>query len=143
MNALAATRSRRLARGLAYALGIAGVQCAGASSFDSAIATDDGRALIEAGDTTQYTILVTNSGPDAVSQATVHVSISGSVAQATWTCTTDAGTPCAAAQGAGAPVQLVDIPVGHSLIYRLDVTSKSSASGSLDVFGMFADGCDG
>jgi hypothetical protein len=70
-----------------------------------------------------------------VTQATVHVSVSGYVVQATWTCETDTGAPCAVASGIGPPVQLVDIPANHSLIYHLSVTTKSNASGSLTVFG--------
>jgi hypothetical protein len=138
MNALSYLSSRRLVahRVLSLSLGLATAPWAcAATNIESAISISDDRDVIGAGDTTVYEIIVSNAGPGVVHQATVHVSVSGYVAQATWTCETDTGAPCAVAEGIGAPVELIDIPVDHALIYHLGVTTKSNASSALTVFG--------
>ena len=137
MNALARSPSRHLAwpRVVFLGLGFAAMRLACAASIDLAIAIDDGKVMLERGDTSEYQVIVTNRGPDPVHQATVHVSVSGYAGQTLWTCETGTGAPCAVAQGVGPPVQLIDVPVDGLVIYHLSVTVGTGPADTLTVRG--------
>jgi uncharacterized repeat protein (TIGR01451 family) len=83
------------------------------------------------GTTTSYTVVVANAGPAAVVGATVTDALPTGATGATWTCAPAGGASCPAAGGTGAIAELVDLPVGASLTYTIDVAISPAATGTL------------
>jgi hypothetical protein len=101
-----------------------------APSADLAITNSDGAALYLPGSLRSYTIVVSNPlGPSNVTGATVENTLTGPVFSASWSCLA-AGTTCGAG-GPGNISDVVDLPVGSSITYTVNVTADNPAAGDL------------
>ena len=78
-----------------------------------------------------YTITASNSGPSAVTAATITDNLPASLVGATWTCTATGGGSCTAS-GAGSISDTVNLPVGAGVTYTVSGTVAASAIGSID-----------
>lgn len=103
---------------------------------DYAVATGSGADLgVATGGTTtadwnqpfNFTVTVTNGGPNDVVGAAVAVAMSANSGPVTWTCVASGGT-CTAA-GSGDIADTVDLTAGGSLVYTLDGTVPDQAPG--------------
>jgi uncharacterized repeat protein (TIGR01451 family) len=103
------------------------------ASSDLAVTNTDGVTLYTAGDPVTYTIVVTNAGPDDAVGATVTDAVVAlpQVASASWTCIGDLGATCASGSIAGDINDTVNVPVGGTLTYKLIVSTRPTAVGSL------------
>jgi uncharacterized repeat protein (TIGR01451 family) len=81
------------------------------SSADLSITKSDGKPSTHPGETNMYTIAASNSGPQAVSGATVADVLPSTLTSATWTCAASGGASCAAS-GSGNINTSVNLPVG-------------------------------
>ncbi len=97
---------------------------------DLAVGKDDGLGTAVPGQSTTYTITVTNAGPSDAAGASVTDSLPAAVSSATWTCTPSAGATCAAS-GSGGITDTVTLPPGGTLTYSLLAQLASSATGTL------------
>ena len=86
--------------------------------------------LFNPNDPVSYTIQVSNSGPEAVTNATVSDTISTKLDNAAWTCSASSGASCTAS-GTGNINDLVNLPVGGYVTYTLTADVSSSAAGNL------------
>lgn len=96
-------------------------ECAAVPPLPSVALTVDvhnGRKTLTAGGQATYLVHVVNAGPDAAVDATVNVPLPVGVASMGWTCIGTGGAACAAS-GNGAIAELVDIPVGDSLMFTI------------------------
>jgi uncharacterized repeat protein (TIGR01451 family) len=101
-------------------------------SADLQITKTDGVTTYTAGGNLMYTITVSNpSGPNNVVNATVTDNFPAQVASATWTCSGAAGGACAVNGSGNINDNTVDLPVGASVTYIVNVTTASSAAGIL------------
>jgi hypothetical protein len=99
---------------------------------DLGITNTDGGDLYEPGVLRSYTVTVSNPiGPDPVTGATVSDVFSGPVASITWSCSAS-GTTCPALSGNDAIDDLVNLPVGSSITYTVNVLTTSPASADLE-----------
>ncbi|RPI88874.1 MAG: hypothetical protein EHM40_21915 [Chloroflexi bacterium] len=99
-------------------------------SASLAITNSDGAALYLPGSLRSYTIVVSNPlGPSNVTGATVTNILSGPVFSTSWSCLA-AGTTCGAG-GPGNISDVVDLPVGSSITYTVNVTADNPAAGDL------------
>ncbi|HYG83255.1 MAG TPA: GEVED domain-containing protein [Verrucomicrobiae bacterium] len=99
---------------------------------DLAINKDDGSATYSAGANTTYEIVVTNNGPDAVSNAVIVDNLPSGITTANWTCgNATGGGVCDQASGTGAINTTADLPVGASVMYTLTLSVPSSYAGTL------------
>ena len=101
-----------------------------AVSADLAITKTDGVASLIPGGTTTYTIVASNSGPSAVTGATVADTLPGGISSATWTCAGSGGGTCSA-NGTGSINELVNLPVGGSVTFTLIANIAPGATGTL------------
>src|SRR5262245_36889607 len=71
-------------------------------------------ASVHVGETGSFTVLVTNSGPDAVGNAGVTVANAApsGMANVTWTCVGTGGAVCPSATGTGNVIVSAQMPVG-------------------------------
>jgi uncharacterized repeat protein (TIGR01451 family) len=99
-------------------------------SADLAITKDDGVTTYVSGGTLTYTIVVSNNGPDNVSNAAVTDNFPAQVASATWTCVGASGATCTAS-GSGNISDPVNLPAGSSLTYTVNVTISTGVTGDL------------
>ena len=76
-----------------------------------------------------YTLVVSNDGPSNVIGARVQDVVPSELTSATWTCTPSSGDVCASAAGTGHIDQLVTLPVGGRVAYRLSATVLAGATG--------------
>jgi uncharacterized repeat protein (TIGR01451 family) len=105
----------------------------GPPAADLGITLDDGRSTYTPGTSLSYTIEVTNTGPSAVTGATVTSAIEA-LAQVTgvsWTCLSASGASCTAGPLTGDINDTVNIPVSGSLTYSLTATVDPAATGDL------------
>jgi len=98
---------------------------------DLAITKTDGATTAIPGKTTTYTIVVTNNGPSAVSNALVTDTLPASIGSASWTCVASAGSNCDAANGAGNINATVDLAPGGTATFTLTATVAANATGTL------------
>ena len=105
---------------------------AGDSQFISnlGITKTDNRTVVGSGQTTTYTIIVTNAGPSTAIGARVQDPFPGTVSSATWTCAPSAGASCPAA-GTGSIDATVTIPSGGRVTFTATARIANGASGSL------------
>src|SRR5207342_2000918 len=73
---------------------------AGPIVADLGVTKSDGETEVLPGDDTEYTIVVTNHGPDAVTGATLTDKAPAGLTFGDWTCVATAGSSCAGS-GAG------------------------------------------
>ncbi len=101
---------------------------------DLQITKDDGVTTYIAGGSVTYTITVTNSGPNNVTNATVTdntltTAANPNIASATWTCS---GTGTCTASGSGnINDNTVDLLVGQSVTYTVNANISATATGNL------------
>ena len=101
-----------------------------AGGADLSITKSDGKLITHPSENNTYTIAASNSGPQAVSGATVADVLPSTLTGATWTCAASGGASCTAS-GSGSINDLVNLPVGGSVTYNLSATVSSSANGTL------------
>lgn len=89
---------------------------------DLSIAIDGDAPFVNGGDAVGYVVTVRNAGPQLATDAQVSVALSSNLVGATWTCAPSAGATCAAS-GSGGILDLVDLPMGASLVYTIVATS--------------------
>ncbi|MEP7337889.1 MAG: hypothetical protein ABI977_09095, partial [Acidobacteriota bacterium] len=102
---------------------------------DLAITKTNSATSVVPGKTTAYTIVVTNNGPSAVSNALVTDTLSASISSATWTCVASSGpaggSNCDAANGAGGINATVDLAPSGTATFTLTSTVAANATGTL------------
>lgn len=86
---------------------------------DLSITKDDGKTGLREGDTTIYTIVVSNNGPGNVTGARVRDPLAHGVLSQSWTCTASAGASCSAPSGSGAMDTLVNLNAGSKVTFLL------------------------
>jgi uncharacterized repeat protein (TIGR01451 family) len=98
---------------------------------DLSITKTDNVTSVNQGATVNYTIVVTNSGPNAVSGATVTDTMPTALTGMTWTCTATAGSSCGAASGSGNINTTVSLLVNGSATFTANTTLSATATGNL------------
>jgi uncharacterized repeat protein (TIGR01451 family) len=95
--------------------------------------TDDVTSVVP-GNSTTYTIVVSNTGPSAVTGASVSDPLPAGVTSVAWTATANSGggTVTGPANGTGALGTTVDLPVGATVTFTFTVQVSPSATGTLD-----------
>jgi hypothetical protein len=136
----------------------------GTPSADLSIVKSSATNLLSNG-LIQYTLLVSNAGPSAVTGAVVADTLPAVVTSAVWSCSGIAGGVCGTANGTGNINQLIDLPVGATVVYSIsgnvalplpasitntatvtaptgvtDPVSSNNTSTVVDVILIFADG---
>ncbi len=96
---------------------------------DLSLTKTDGLGAAIPGQSTTYTITVSNAGPSTAVNATVADTFSVDLTGITWTCTSAGGASCTAA-GSGDIADTVTLPPGSSLTYVIDATIDAGASSS-------------
>jgi uncharacterized repeat protein (TIGR01451 family) len=99
----------------------------------TSITVDDGKTSVVPGDSTTYTIVVSNSGPSDVTGAAVSDPLPAGVTAANWTFTgsTGGGSVSGPASGSGALATTVDLPVNATVTFTFTTEINPSATGSL------------
>jgi uncharacterized repeat protein (TIGR01451 family) len=94
---------------------------------DLSITKTDGRTTINPGESTTYTITVTNNGPDPVINANVVDNFPPALTGVSWTCTPSGGATCPPS-GSGNINVLVNLPVGGSVVFTATATVTMSTT---------------
>lgn len=101
-------------------------------SADLQITKTDGIAHYFAGSSRTYTIVVSNLlGPSSVNGATVTDVFPAQISNATWTCAGTGGATCTAIGSGNINDLAVNLPVGSSVTYTVNVTIDAAASGDM------------
>ncbi len=103
----------------------------GGPSADLSITKDDGQLNYTPGNPLTYTIVVSNNGPDPVTNATVTDNFPAALTSPTWTCAPSAGSTCTAGPVAGNIADTVNVLVGGTLTYTVNTVVSASATGNL------------
>ncbi len=82
------------------------------------------------GQTLTYTVTVSNSGPDAVTGATVSDVLPAALSTFTWTCHGTGGGTCAAS-GSGNIADTVNVPNGGTVVYSITGTVPHGTTGAI------------
>jgi hypothetical protein len=90
----------------------------GTPSADLSIVKSSATNLLPSG-LIQYTLVVSNAGPSAVTGAIVADTLPAVVTSAVWSCSGIAGGVCGTANGTGNINRLVDLPVGATVVYSI------------------------
>lgn len=85
---------------------------------------------VTAGLSTTYRIVVSNSGPSDAPNTVVSDLLPPDISSASWSCTASGGATCTPA-GSGSINELVDLPVGSTVVFDLVATVDPCASGNL------------
>ena len=101
------------------------------TSADLSISVSNGQAESVSGSQVSYTIVVTNSGPDAITGATVQDTFPGDLSDVTYTSVTTGTVSGNTASGSGNISDTVDMSNGATITYTAIGTIASSATGSL------------
>lgn len=99
-------------------------------SADLSLTKTDGVDSVEAGDPLTYTIIVSNPGANAVTDALVTDTLPAGFESAAWTCAAGAGSVCTAS-GTGNIGDVVTLDAGASLTYTVTGTVNASLTGTL------------
>ena len=99
------------------------------SGADLSITKTDGLDTVRPNDTLTYTIVASNSGPEAVTGATVTDTFPSALTNVSWTCSASSGASCAPS-GTGNINDTVNIPVGGSVTYTVSAKVDLGARGS-------------
>ncbi len=99
-------------------------------TVDLAISKDDGLTSAVPGTSLRYVLTVTNGGPSDAVDARVTDTLPEALSNAVWTCLPSPGASCSLS-GSGDLDDLVRVPVGGQLLYRLDATVDGEARGEL------------
>ena len=98
---------------------------------DLAVTLTDGVSAVVPGLPLTYTIQVSNAGPYAATGAAVVDSFPSSLSGITWTCSTSAGSSCAAANGTGNIDQTVSLLAGGTATFVATATLNPATIGAL------------
>ena len=99
---------------------------------DLSITKDDGATTYIQGGNVTYSIVVTNNGPSAVTDAVISDPLPAGITTASWTCgIATGGAVCDLASGTGAINTTADLPVGASVTYALTMTVPVEFTGDL------------
>src|SRR5581483_2066324 len=100
---------------------------------DLAITKSDSATSVVPGGSTTYTIVVSNTGPSAVTGASISDPLPAGVTSATWAFAsqTGGGSVTGPNGGSGALATTVDLPVGASVTFTFTVHVSPSATGNL------------
>jgi uncharacterized repeat protein (TIGR01451 family) len=97
---------------------------------DLAIAKTDRATNQVAGTATEYTIVVSNSGPSSVIGARVADAVPAILSGATWTCVASLGSACTAT-GTGNIADTIDLAAGGTATYTLTALIDPTAIGTI------------
>lgn len=95
------------------------------SGADLGITKRNGLRILPGGQPSEYVILVTNAGPEDVTDARVLDLLPPELTAASWTCTASGAASCPAS-GTGNIDALVDLPVNSSVTFVLTATAQSN-----------------
>ncbi len=95
---------------------------------DLSMQKDDGSAVYVPGGSLTYTITVSNFGPNAVTGATVSDAFPPEINNATWTCSGSGGGSCTASGSGDISDTAVNLPVGASVTYLVNVDVIAGAN---------------
>jgi uncharacterized repeat protein (TIGR01451 family) len=95
------------------------------------ITKTDGQASAVPGQPLTYTIVVSNAGPSAVTDATVTDILPEPLTGVSWTCAGSSGGVCGAASGSGNISTPVTLPVGAMAMFSVSATVSPDATGTL------------
>jgi uncharacterized repeat protein (TIGR01451 family) len=98
---------------------------------DLGITKTDGVTSAVPGTSVTYTIVVNNTGPSAVSGATVTDNFPAAIASASWSVVTTAGSSAGAVSGSGNIATTVNLLPGGHATFTVDAMISPSATGSL------------
>lgn len=101
------------------------------SVADLQISKSDGFTAVTPGTTITYTVVVTNAGPSAVTNATVVDNLPAAISSATWSCSATAGSSCGAASGTDDINTTVDLVVGGKATFTVVAKIIWTATGAL------------
>ncbi|MFP4345762.1 MAG: hypothetical protein ACLFU8_13795, partial [Anaerolineales bacterium] len=93
---------------------------------DLSITKSAAPALVLPGNVVTYTISVHNRGPSDAVDALVEDLVPNGIINASWTCSATPGAACTA-QGTGSIADVVDLPAGGTLVYKLGGTVNTAA----------------
>ena len=118
----------------ANTLGYAG-ESGGGEALQAAVHLDISQASAAASfvpgqDTVAYSVIVTNNGVEAATNALISDTLPAELTDVTWTCAPSADASCSA-NGSGALNDTVSVPAGGTLTYALTGTLLSSALGDV------------
>ncbi|MDB5311282.1 MAG: sdrD 1, partial [Gemmataceae bacterium] len=102
-----------------------------ATQVDLAVTKTDGTPYYTPGTSTTYTIVVTNNGPAAVTNATVTDRFPSGITSATWTAVASAGASVAAASGTGNVNTAVSLVPGATVTFTVVAQISAAATGTL------------
>ena len=103
----------------------------GASVTDLRIAKTNGVSSLVPGQTTTYTITLTNNGPSNAIGARVQDVFPAALTGVSWTCAGSGGGACGIASGTGNIDIAVDVPVGATVVVTATGTVAANATGFL------------
>lgn len=100
---------------------------------DLSIRTTDNTTMsaVAPGSTIAYSVVVSNSGPDSATGATVSDLLPGGLSNASWQAVGSDGASATTTSGTGSINDTVDLPSGSQITFTIDATVVASASGSL------------
>ena len=103
----------------------------GAAVTDLRITKTNGVSSLVPGQTTTYTITVTNNGPSNAIGARVQDLFPAALTGVSWTCAGSGGGACGIASGTGNIDIAVDVPVGATVVVTATGTVAANATGFL------------
>jgi uncharacterized repeat protein (TIGR01451 family) len=98
---------------------------------DLSITKNDGQESVNQGAAANYTIVVTNGGPNAVSGATVTDTLPASLTVGSWSCVASAGSSCTAGGSGNNRSGTVTLLNGGSATFTANTTLSATATGNL------------
>lgn len=102
------------------------------SVSDIGVSIDDGSATYTPGSTVAYTAVVSNTGINDTSNASLTINEPAGTTITTWSCAAAGGATCANASGVGSINETSgNVPVGGSLTFTVNVDVPSGFSGNL------------
>ena len=97
---------------------------------DLAVAKDDDPDKVNPGGSLDYTLTVSNNGPNDATGATV-TDVFDVALTCTWTCSAAGASSCGAAAGSGNISETVDVAVGDDVTFDVSCSVDGGASGSV------------
>lgn len=100
---------------------------------DLQVTIDDGKSSMQWGDTTSYTVTLTNGGPnDAPAGVVITNAVPATLTNVSWTCAATGGATCPAASGTGSIGATTPNvwPSGGELIYTVAAQADPAGTGS-------------
>jgi uncharacterized repeat protein (TIGR01451 family) len=94
------------------------------------LSVDDGKTTVLPGTIDTYTIVVSNTGPNAVTGASVFDALPAGATGATWLASTGSANVTGPTSGSGALATTVNLPVNASVTFTFATTINPSVTGS-------------